>query len=364
MARLARLARVIAPGMPHERDAGGAGDDWERDSQKERAWEDLVTDRAVATPLCPSFARWGKTAQRDWDERAAFQDRLFIAPPLPWSVGEGSGPFGKEVRHGDLADDLAGNDQIGGVSLSEDRGGRVRASGRVGTDLELAADQVDDPVDGDAGPGIVVAILAAVPRQAAVRNLDDQGDIRRARMVIGVIVALAPDHGEVRFGLVVIRDSHRALDPNMPAGGEGPLDLSPAPRGAGVVSQSLGHLPHHNPVQELDLIILIDGAVAHHPVILIDGESVHFARGRERQRYGLSDRGHEVRSWVRATCPGGGSGTPISRTRRPTASECSTVPQGIQTDLQSPTPRLVPPAPRLFSRRITVEDSARHHCPG
>src|SRR5208337_4489019 len=77
---------------------------------------------------------------------------------LPWSVGEGSGPFGKEVRHGDLADDLAGNDQIGGNSLCQDRGGRVRASGRVGTDLELAVDQVDDPVDGDAGPGIVVRV--------------------------------------------------------------------------------------------------------------------------------------------------------------------------------------------------------------
>ena len=145
----------------------------------------------------------------------------------------------------------------------------------------------------------------------------------------------------------------------MPAGGEGPLDLSPAPRGAGVVSRSLGHLPHHNPVQELDRIILIDGAVAHHPVILIDGESIHFARGRERQRYGLSDRGHEARSWVRATCPGGGCGTPISRTRRPTASERSTIPQGIQTDLQGPTPRLVPPTPRLFSRRITVESAVR-----
>ena len=100
------------------------------------------------------------------------------------------------------------------------------------------------------------------------------------------------------------------------------------------MSRSLGHLPHHNPVQEFDRIILIDGAVAHHPVILIDGESIHFARGRERQRYGLSDRGHEARSWVRATCPGGGCGTPISRTRRPRASECSTIPQGIQTDLQ------------------------------
>ena len=121
------------------------------------------------------------------------------------------------------------------------------------------------------------------------------------------------------------------------------------------MSRFLGHLPHHNPVQEFDRIILIDGAVAHHPVILIDGESIHFARGRERQRYGLSDRGHEARSWVRATCPGGGCGTPISRTRRPTASECGTIPQGIQTDLQGSTPRLVPPTPGLFSRRITVQ---------
>ena len=51
-------------------------------------------------------------------------------PKLPLATSalerrQGSGPFGKEVRHGDLADDLAGNDQIGGVSLSEDRGGRV-----------------------------------------------------------------------------------------------------------------------------------------------------------------------------------------------------------------------------------------------
>ena len=125
------------------------------------------------------------------------------------------------------------------------------------------------------------------------------------------------------------------------------------------MSRPLGYLPYHNPVQEFDRIILIDGAVAHHPVILIDGESIHFARGRERQRYGLSDRGHEARSWVRATCPGGGCGTPISRIRRPTASECSTIPQRDSNRSARPYPCLVPPTPRLFSRRITVQSAVR-----
>jgi hypothetical protein len=63
-----------------------------------------------------------------------------------------------------LFDDPVGNDQIGRVGLSKDRRGKVRASDWVGTDLELAADPVDDPVDGYAGPDIVVALLAAVSR--------------------------------------------------------------------------------------------------------------------------------------------------------------------------------------------------------
>ena len=202
---------------------------------------------------------------------------------------------------------MALDGQINGLRLSKDRGSWVRAPGPgpsngVGVHLKLPVDQIDDPVDRDPRATIVVALLAAVSGQAALRNLDDQADIPRVGMAIGVIIAVAADHAEVRLRLVVIGDPHRALKTEIPTGGKNPLDLSPAAREAGVVSRSFRHLPHHNPIQEFDRIILTDGAVADHPVVLFDGEPIHFARGRERHGE-LRDRGHDVRSQTQTKHP-------------------------------------------------------------
>ena len=75
--------------------------------------------------------------------------------------------LGQEVRDGDPASDLAGEDQIGQVRLSEDGGRGIGAVDRVRIRLELSVDQVDDPVGGDACPGVDVALLSPVPGQAA-----------------------------------------------------------------------------------------------------------------------------------------------------------------------------------------------------
>jgi hypothetical protein len=42
-----------------------------------------------------------------------------------------------------------------------------------GCSREATVEQVDDRVDGDAGAAVVVVLLAAVPGQAALRDLDD-----------------------------------------------------------------------------------------------------------------------------------------------------------------------------------------------
>jgi len=45
----------------------------------------------------------------------------------------------EQVCHGDLADDLAPDDQINRLRLTQDRGSQVRAGDRGRIDLELAA---------------------------------------------------------------------------------------------------------------------------------------------------------------------------------------------------------------------------------
>ena len=78
----------------------------------------------------------------------------------------------QEVGHGDLGDDLVGEDQIDRLRLSEDRGVRVDAVGRVGIDLELAIDHVDDPVDGDSAPAVGFR-QGTIRGEARAGNLDD-----------------------------------------------------------------------------------------------------------------------------------------------------------------------------------------------
>jgi hypothetical protein len=52
---------------------------------------------------------------------------------------------GKQLGGWNLGDDLAADDQIHQSRFRDDQGGRINAIDRVGVDLELAVDDVDDP---------------------------------------------------------------------------------------------------------------------------------------------------------------------------------------------------------------------------
>ena len=64
----------------------------------------------------------------------------------------------------------------------------------------MAVDQVDDPVDGDAGVPINLGHHSIV-REAGLGDLDDEGDVGRPGMAIRIIPDAAPDHASVGLGL-------------------------------------------------------------------------------------------------------------------------------------------------------------------
>src|SRR5205807_978728 len=92
-----------------------------------------------------------------------------------------------------------------------DPAGPISSRARARIHLDLAVDQVDDPVDRDATPGIGRPLLTPVAIEGALRDLDQQCDIRRSRVACAIGLTGPPDDREVWFRLVKVRDAHRAL---------------------------------------------------------------------------------------------------------------------------------------------------------
>src|SRR5208283_5509505 len=107
---------------------------------------------------------------------------------------------------GDLygAKGLTIDEKLDGFGFVEDHGGWINPADRIRVDLELTIDQVDDPVKCDTRLGVDVTLLAAVSGQAAVRDLDEEGDLPWNGMACGVFIDITPDHGEIGLGLIVV----------------------------------------------------------------------------------------------------------------------------------------------------------------
>jgi hypothetical protein len=68
-------------------------------TERERAWEDLVTGRAGTTAPNPPFARGGKRRNEIGMKAQLVQDQLFTSPPFGYPVVAAN-----ENRHSSLAD--------------------------------------------------------------------------------------------------------------------------------------------------------------------------------------------------------------------------------------------------------------------
>src|SRR5271157_3330081 len=149
--------------------------------------------------------------------------------------------------------------------------------GGVGINLELAAGDVHDPVHRDAAAAIrrgQPAFLGDVPPD----DLDDQGDVLGAGMVIAVIADLAAHHGNVRLRLAVPGgDADGVPAPDVPAGGNEACQRIAARFGRERLRRTLSGLLHDSALDQLEAIGLGQDPVLYHLVVLIDGQSF---RGR------------------------------------------------------------------------------------
>src|SRR5579883_1495660 len=139
-----------------------------------------------------------------WDER--------IDVTRPASSGE-------ELVHRDLADRLAidHNRHLLAGPVVGTRG--VSGRTRVGVDLDLAVDQVDDPVDRDPRRPRELGAVCPIVHQAGVGDLGNHRDIARAGMVTPVIPGRPPHDAMIGLRLADLDGKADGLvRAQMPAG--------------------------------------------------------------------------------------------------------------------------------------------------
>ena len=92
----------------------------------------------------------------------------------------------QDVVHGDLADDLPVQDDGDIITGPELLARRIAVRPRVRMDLDLAVDQVHDPIKRKLGSTVVVLFYAAVLHERRIGNLDQKRDVFRTWMVARV----------------------------------------------------------------------------------------------------------------------------------------------------------------------------------
>ncbi len=104
---------------------------------------------------------------------------------------------------------------------------RITVRARAGVDLDLAVDQVDDPIDGYAATRIVDLLFSTIPRQRRIRNLDQDGHIGRHRVTILIGVGIALHHREIWQWFLSAMHLDRLIFSDEPAIGQHSVELAP-----------------------------------------------------------------------------------------------------------------------------------------
>jgi tetratricopeptide (TPR) repeat protein len=181
----------------------------------------------------------------------------------------------QDVVHGNLAQRLASDHDGHGLPLRVNLARTVTLRSRVGKDLDLAMDQVDDPVDRDPTAGVSHPLLAPVLIEGSEGHLGQESHVLGARDPVRVILGGPPDDRDVRLRLVIVGDADRLLRAPGPTGTDDvsqPIEEFP---GGIAMLRALCHLVHHVAVQEFDPVGILEGSRQDDPLILIDGDAVH-----------------------------------------------------------------------------------------
>ena len=105
-------------------------------------------------------------------------DRVPVSVQLP---KEQKPTSWQDVGQRDLADFGTIDHHVQDMGRHENLQRLVTGRAGVRIDLDLAVDQIDDPVDRDAGLAIDLGLMVTVIAEAGVGDLDHQGDIRLGR---------------------------------------------------------------------------------------------------------------------------------------------------------------------------------------
>jgi hypothetical protein len=146
----------------------------------------------------------------------------------------------------------------------------------IGVDLDLAVHQVDDPVERDARAAVDLRQLAVII-QAGIGDLDDQGDIGRARVSSAVIAGAPAGDASIRFGFAI---ATRAGDPDglgrpdVPAARDDAAELVATQDIRRRVGGVLGHLGHQETVDQMDPLPPSDDAGIGHRLVLLERQAI------------------------------------------------------------------------------------------
>ena len=87
----------------------------------------------------------------------------------------------------------------------------VAGRSRLGINLDLLFDKVDDPVDRDAAGGVDAGHRLLVDGEAGIRDLDDERNVSGRHVAFVVILVSTPHDGQIWFRLAPVRSNDRVF---------------------------------------------------------------------------------------------------------------------------------------------------------
>jgi hypothetical protein len=89
---------------------------------------------------------------------------------------------------------------------SEADASRISARARISVEFDPPINQVGDPVNRNPGLGVNHEFIALIALETRIRYLDQERNIGRSRMMMGVPFRIAADNGEIRPRLIEVWD--------------------------------------------------------------------------------------------------------------------------------------------------------------